>query len=250
MLKALLCTRVETTSPIHNGQSHVYVEQFVPLSSVPDDMCAWRDTDIRAWRSLSKVPTLSAKAVKAIVRSLLSTVVDPDYELPPYEALDLGDKPIDLRPQLCDPKGEDKWIIALGDACATSNSELPNWHWTKRHEIAALPKGFRTHFLWALSLATWEDLELMVAMHESLGLEQNHEVSLAVARMVAVGERTTALWWCDVLADVEEGNRIRAVQAILGAGAQSEMPDDASRHALVAGHWSAASKALAALVEA
>ena len=115
MLKALLCERLhsdETETEEDRSNSPYakspYVERVVPLSALPDAMCSWRDADIRAWRSLGKVPSMSQKAVKAIVRSLLSTVTDPDYHAPNLDGPEASEisferGSVDLRPLLCNP---------------------------------------------------------------------------------------------------------------------------------------------------
>lgn len=249
MLKALLCERRDGAEREASHQDQPYAERMVALSAVPETMCAWRDADIRAWRSLSKVPNVSARATRAIVRALLSTVVDPDYSGPTESNLDFGGKPVDLRPLLCNPDGEERVLKELGEAIPKEDgaSELPSWHWSRRQEIAAMPQGFRRHFLWGLSLDPWEHVQLMLAMFESLSLASHPALSLALARLSAVGSRGTILWWCDVIAEVPESGRIQAVEAILVAGAQASMPDAASREAMVSEDWSVAAECLAVL---
>ncbi len=245
MLKALLCER-------HNNAdgTTAYLERIVALSAVPEEMCPWGDADIRAWRSLQKVPMMSARATKAIVRSLLSTVVDPEYSPPEARELRFDTGAVDLRPMLCGPLGEQRVLSEQGDAiaCHRVSSELPDWHWSMREEIGALPPGFRRHFLWGLSLAPWEHVELMLAVYNALQLAEDSEFSFALARMAIVGKRETILWWCDVFADVEAQWRVRAVQLVLEAGAQGARPDATVRDALVRCDEAAATTALAKLV--
>ena len=249
MLKALLCERRSETERNESNPAEPYAERLVALSAVPEEMCTWRDADIRAWRSLGKVPSMSRKGTKAIVRLLLNTVVDPDFENPSASDFNFDKGAVDLRPHLCNPAGERRVLEELGDAIPSdsNNSELPPWHWTHREEIAVLPKGFRRHFLWGLSLAPWSHVELMLAVHQTLELESHTETSLAVARLASVGGREATLWWCDVLADVPAELRAAAVEQVLISGAQAKMPDDGSRTALVAGDLDGASRALNAL---
>lgn len=244
MLKALLCER--TTNA--DGETS-YVERMLPVSSVPEDMCPWGDADIRSWRSLGKVPNMSRRATKAIVRTLLSTVIDPDYDAPDVRDFAFGKGPVDLRPLLCNAPGEERVLKELEETIAAhrTSSELPDWHWTHRHEVAALPAGFRRHFLWGLSLAPWSHVELMHAVYESLEMANAPEFSLALARMAIVGKRETILWWCDVFADVSATERTRAVRLVLEAGAQGAAPSDDIRSAMAKGDWGAAAKALAEL---
>ena len=241
MLKALLCERSGEFMPDGDGVAQPYRERVLALSSVHESICAWGDADTRAWRSLGKVPNMSARAAKAVVRSLLASVVDPDFDAPTTATLEFCETPIDLRPLLCNPDGERRVLAELGEAIPSENStDLPRWHWTHRHEIAALPLGFRRHFLWGLSLVSWQYVELMAAMFESLELADNSALSLAVARLAAVGRCESTLWWCDVLADVPTPKRARAVEMILAAGAAKQLPQPQSRVALVAGDWNAA----------
>ncbi len=245
MLKALLCERSGEFVPDGDGVAEPYRERVLALSSVHESICTWGDADIRAWRSLGKVPKMSGRAAQAVVRSLLGSVVDPDFDAPTDATLEFSNAPIDLRPLLCNPGGEQRVLGELGEAIPSENStELPSWHWTHRHEIAALPIGFRRHFLWGLSLVSWQYVELMAAMFASLELADDMALSLAVARLAAVGRCENTLWWCDVLADVPKQKRARAVEMVLAAGASKGMPNPESRAALVAGDWAAALKRL------
>jgi len=255
MLKALLCERLPSDDTEEGRSKNPYVERVVPLSALPDAMCPWRDADIRAWRSLGKVPNLSKKAVKAVIRCLLSTVTDPDFNASDFEASEASEfsferGAIDMRPLLCNPAGENRVLSALGDAVPgkAEHSELPSWHWTHRSELAELPAGFRRHFLWGLSLAPWSQVELMLAVHESLNLAKAPALSLAVARLATVGSREATLWWCDVLADLPEANRLRGVRHVLEAGAHSIAPTDKVRAAMIAEDWKQAAHSLAILV--
>lgn len=250
MLKALLCERVQPGAGDETNSQNPYAERLVPLANLPDEMCPWQDSDIRAWRSLGKVPNLSKKATKAIIRTLLSTVVDPDYDAPEASEFSFEKGSVDLRPLLCNPEGEKRVLAELGEAVPSGaeESELPGWHWTHRSELAALPTGFRRHFLWGLSLAPWTHVELMAAVYESLNLASAPALSLAVARLATVGRRDAVLWWCDVLADVPEAAQVRAVRIILEAGAHSVPPNDATRAAITSQDWPLAKRLLARLV--
>ena len=251
MLKALLCERRDESEREAANPAVPYAERMVPLSAVPEEMCAWRDADIRSWRSLGKVPKMSTKAVKAVVRSLLSTVVEPEISTAPIDELSFAKGAVDFRPLLCNPAGEVRVLEELGDSIPSANatSELPPWHWEKRHSVAELPSGFRRHFLWGSSLAPWSHIELMLAAYQALELETNRSTSLAVGRLARVGNRKATLWWCDVLMDVPAELRSVAVEQVLMAGAQSAAPDAESRAALVAGDLKAASKRLTALAQ-
>jgi hypothetical protein len=88
----------------------------------------------------------------------------------------------------------------------------------------------------------------MLAVHESLELAKAPALSLAVARMAMVGSRQSTLWWCDVLADLPEANRLLAVRHILEAGAHSIAPTNNVRAAMVAEDWPQAAHSLAILV--
>ncbi len=250
MLKALLCQRLPFDENEQTNSESLYVERLVPLSSVPDEMCPWRDADIRAWRSLGKVPNLSKKAARAIVRSLLSTVVDPDFVPADTSELQFEGASLDLRPLLCNAEGERRILLELGDAIPrnSEDAELPTWHWKRRSELAALPRGFRRHFLWGLSLAPWSEVELMLAVHQTLNLSNAQALSLAIARLATVGNRDATLWWCDILAELPPEIRVLAVRHILEAGAHSAIPNDESREALIAQDWRRASDCLSRLV--
>ncbi len=228
MLKALLSFRNRPFDPEALDSSDPYVDRILPLNQVPDDLCPWRDKDVKAWRSLAKVPKMSPRAAQAVVRSLLSTVVEPGLHLDDPGEITFGSSAIDLRPSLCHPAGEER-LLAMVGAAQGVGSELPTWHWSNRQEIAGFAPSFRYYFLWRLSLASWEQVELVAAMHESLQLAEQQPLCRAVARLFAATKGDSALWWCDAIADAPVEFRVRATELVLVAGAQERRPTEESR---------------------
>ena len=116
-------------------------------------------------------------------------------------------------------------------------SELPDWHWTHRQEIAELPSGFRYYFLWRLSLKTWEEVQVMVAMFDSLNLANDLPLARGVARLAAASQGDSLLWWCDALADVDSNRRVRSLEFVLALGLKERRPSDECRRAMKSGGW-------------
>ncbi len=237
MLKALLSQRVRPFEPEGEGDSDPYHDTILPLDQVPDALCPWRDADVKAWRSLSKVPKMSSRAAQAVTRVLLSTVIEPGLSVSDPGEIVFGAKAIDLRTSLCHPVGERQLIDLIGAQESSGASELPDWHWTHRQEIAELPSEFRYYFLWRLSLKTWDEVLVMVAMFESLNLSEDLPLARGVARLAAASDGDSLLWWCDALADVDSNRRIRSLEFVLALGLKECRPNDECRRAMQSGGW-------------
>ncbi len=236
MLKALLSQRVRPFEPEGEGDSDPYHDTILSLDQVPDALCPWRDADVKAWRSLSKVPKMSSRAAQAVTRVLLSTVTEPGLSVAEPGEIVFGTKALDLRTTLCHPTGETQLIEVIGPQSG-GTSELPDWHWTHRQEIAGLPSKFRFYFLWRLSLKTWEEVLVMVAMFESLNLADDLPLCRGVARLSAAIKGDSLLWWCDALADLDSSRQLRALEFVLAVGVQDRNPSDECRRAMQSGTW-------------
>ena len=245
MLLALLSERREPFDPSGRGHPDPYVDRMVPFASVPETLCPWRDAELKAWKALGRVPNLTAGAVKAIIRSLLGSVPEPRKVVSEPAPPALGRGSVDLRPSLCHPIGEE-WLIAqLGDAIPTpQQGDLP----THRRELSALPEDFRRYFLWSMSLSSWEQIEATLAVFESLSLSSSRSLLRAVARLLRLARRDTGLWWCDVLAEIDPSEQLRACELILEYRAMNCMPDQTIRAAFSAGLGPAVGDALQDLV--
>jgi hypothetical protein len=143
---------------------------------------------------------------------------------------------VDLRPHLCHPDGE-RWLLAqIREALPrTGEVELADWHWHRRDDLAALPAGFRRHFLWGLALSSWLQVELTRAAYDALALESDLQCRRAVARLLSIADREVGLWWCDALAELPGGLRARAAATVLGRGIHRQRPDPEMRRALARG---------------
>lgn len=244
MLKALLSERIRPFEPGSEPTSPAYGDRVIPLIQIPEDLCPWRDADVKAWRSLSKVPKLSARAAQAIVRVLLSTVVEPGLSLEDPGDIVYGGKAVDLRPSLCHWMGEQRLIAAIGADERPESSELPQWHWTHRQEIADLPDRFRYYFLWRLSLRPWHEVELMAAMFHGLGLSEDLSLTKAVARLSAATKGDSLLWWCDAIAEAAGLRRAGLIEYVLAHGVQEARPDAECQQLLQEGSWQEISDSL------
>jgi hypothetical protein len=213
-----------------------YREQIVPLSTLSEAVCPWKDKDVRAWRALASVPRLNERAALAIVRSIIGSVVDPDSEVSALPPLRFGGASVDVRPYLCTPFGEADLLAGLHEVLdsVTDEVEFPAWHWHRRHDLAALPAGFRRGFLWGLHLSPWEQVEATLAAYRELGLDQQPELRLALARLLSLARRPLGLWWCDLLAELPAADRLRAAELIIESRAYEQAPDDEARRALLA----------------
>lgn len=239
---ALLTDRAHPFDPDDDTADDApYRQHRVPLSHVPEAFCPWRDKDLRAWRALARVPSLSRRAGAAIVRSMIGSVADP--ERPPGElaAIDFGPGVFDLRPHLCAPDSEQAILDRLGDVLeeVSSAAEFPRWHWTHRAAIAMLPAPFRLQFLWGLHLSTWSQLELTLAVYEALELDAHDHLRLAVARLLSLADRAAGLAWARALLEVEPAARARACEIVIETEAYRGAPGEDARRALRAREWAA-----------
>jgi hypothetical protein len=233
MLLALLSERREPFDAENSGHADPYVDRLVPFASVPEELCPWRDKDLKAWKSLGRVPGLSGRAARAIIRSLLASVPLPDMSFEEPAPVSLGRGIVDLRPLLCHPSGEEWMLGQLGDALpGKGESELPDWHWHRRRELAELPEDLRRYFLWSLALAPWESIEVAQAIHQTLGLAKDRSLLRAVALLLRRSGSARFPWWCDVLAELDPARRVRACELIIELGAAPCMPSDELRAAV------------------
>lgn len=194
---------------------HPCVSGQVPLSRLPEAIWPARDKDDRAWRSLGRVPGLGHRAALAVIRVMMGSVTE--HLTAPTEPLRFGRGPADLRPYLCNPEGESQIIAAIGPVIqeVSANAELPTWHWTHRHEIAALPAGFRTHFLWSLHLHPWPLVGAMAAAYEALGLAQDLPLRDVCARFAGLVPIETALETFDRILDESPVDRLHVLRVAL-----------------------------------
>jgi hypothetical protein len=236
----LVSDRVRAFDPKLAHFTDPYRESVVPLASVPESVCPWRDKDVKAWRALSAVPALSRRAGVAIVRAVIGSVADPTGApgwLPPLSA-SFGARggAVDLRPYLCSAAHEQDLLEALGGTLTqvSADTSFPEWHWTHRLAIAELPLAFRRRFLWGLHLSPWSQLELTLGVYEALDLEHEDMLSRGLARLLSFCERPIGIAWCHVIGDVAPPERARACELILESGAYQRQPTADAREALVA----------------
>lgn len=220
-----------------------FVSQRVPLSQVSEAVCPWRDKDVRAYTALARVPSMSRRAAQAIARTLIGSVCDPEAEIAEPGPLAFGAAPVDLRPQLCSPAGEERLLSAFADALP-EGGDLPTWHWHRRRDIAALPAGFRLELLWGLHLSSWEQVELTLAAHRALGLEDDAALRAAVARLLSHADRECGLWWCDLLAEAEPAARTPLAALVVATGAHRDRPSPELRRVVERGDLPAAARSL------
>jgi hypothetical protein len=235
VIVALISERARPFSAEQAGRDP-YREQVVALTAVSEAVCPWRDKDVRAWRALSSVPRLNERAALAIIRSVIGSVVDPDAAVPPLPPLRFGGASVDVRPYLCSADGEDELLTGLHEVLdsVTDEVEFPAWHWHRRHDIAALPAGFRRGFLWGLHLSPWEQVEATLAAYQQLELDAHPDLRRALARLLSLARRPLGLWWCDLLVEVPAAQQLRAAEIILESRAYEQAPDDEARRALLA----------------
>lgn len=236
VIVALVSERVRPFAADQAGHDP-YREQAVPLSMVSEAVCPWKEKDVRAWRALASVPRLNERAALAIVRSVIGSVADPDAVVPPLPPLRFGLESADVRPYLCTPDGEAELLAGLHEVLSsvTDEVEFPDWHWQRRRDIAALPGGFRTSFLWGLHLSPWEQIESTLAAYQQLELDDRPDLRRGVARLLSLARRPLGLWWCDLLLEVPAAQQLRAAELILESRAYEQAPDDEARRALLAG---------------
>lgn len=235
VIVALVSDRARPFSAAEAGRDP-YREEVVPLSMVSEAVCPWKDKDVRAWRALSSVPRLNERAALAIVRSIIGSVLDPDSEVTELPPLRFGGASVDVRPHLCNPDGEAELLAGLHEVLdsVTEEVEFPAWHWHRRHEVAALPAGFRHGFLWGLHLSPWDQVEATLAAYRELRLDQHPDLRRALARLLSLARRPLGLWWCDLLAELPAADRLRAAELIIESRAYEQAPDDEARRALLA----------------
>jgi hypothetical protein len=226
-----------------------YSERVIPLSTISESICPWRDKDVKAWRALARVPNLSPRAGLAIVRALIGSVVDPDVEPPAPTPLDAA-PPLDLRPNLCSPAGERALIERMGQSleAATSDVDFPDWHWRRRDQIAELPRGFRRYLLWGLHLSPWERVVVTLGIYDRLALDEAPALLLATARLLSLADRPTGIAWCEVIDRVAPPDRARVAAMIAESGAHAARPTGAVADLMEARQWADAIAELRALV--
>jgi len=222
-----------------------YVDVPLALSQVLITTCPWKDKDCNTWRALGNVPRMSERAMLAVVRTVIGSVCDPDHvsEVAPLDPRAL---PRDLRPHLCNPEGEAQLIGSVLDAltAATETTELPDWHWHRRDDIAALPAEFRRLLLWSLHLRPWEQVLEVLAAYEALELDAHPGLRSAVARLLSYAGPDTTVAWCGLLHGLAPARRTRALELVLESNARTRLPTDQDQAALATGDDRGALRAL------
>jgi hypothetical protein len=233
----MLSVSVERARPFSSVPGPgVFRTRTAALTQTPEAICPWRDRDVRAWKSLGRVPNLSRRAAQAIVRSLIASVVAPSHEARELGELRFGGSPVDVRPYLCQLDGEELLLEMLGEAIPR-DTELAPWHFERRAELAALPDKFQHYLLWGLALSGWPQVELTLAVYNELGLESDEESLLAVALIFTLCDRDAGLWWCDVLAELAPEVRAHAISVAIESEVLGARPDDDVRSLMIAGEW-------------
>jgi len=225
-----------------DGYEPGYSERVEPLASTSDAVCPFKAKDVKAWRSLARVPSLGERAGLAIVRAIIGSVADPAAPVNGLPALRFDDGAVDLRPYLCSPDSEQMLLGRIGRVLDEVASELdfPDWHWKQRHDIAELPAAFRRNFLWGLHLSPWAMVRVTLAVFDELRLEQDLSLCRAVARLFSLTERKLAIAWCEVIGEIDAGERVRATEVILESGGHRREPGTEGKRALVRGEWARA----------
>jgi len=208
-----------------------YREALVPLAAVSEAICPWKDKDVRAWRSLARVPGLSRRAGVAIVRTIIGSTVDPDAVPAELSPLSFSRGPVNLQPHLCAADGEQELLDVLGDVLTevSRDTDFPDWHWNRRHSLAVLPDHFRRSFLWGLHLSPWSTVEHTLAVYEALELDSDAPLRRALARMLSLADRSLGLAWSRAIADVEPGERLALCERVVETGAYATHPEAVSR---------------------
>lgn len=201
------------------------------MTGLPEAICPWRDTDLKAWRSLQRVPDLNKRAALAIVRTLIASVSAPDAAVGELRPLDFSRGAVDLQPYLCSAAGEQLLLAAIAEPliAASEHTELPEWHITHRQQITELPAEFRRTMLWGLHLSPWPRVEQTRAAFDTLGLATDAALRMAVARLLTLTDRDVGLAWLSALCDLPPDRRIAAACAALDTGVVQSMPDLAAR---------------------
>jgi hypothetical protein len=207
-----------------------YLVESFALTAVPDHVCPWKETDLKAWRSLQRVPDLNKRAALAIVRAMIGSVAAPELQPGVLRAVDFSRGPLDLQPHMCRAEGEQLLLAMIADPLivATGQTELPEWHITHRHQIADLPAEFRRQFLWGLHLSPWARVERTLAYYEELGLAADAGLCAAVARLLTLTDRDVGLAWLEILAATPGEQRAATACEIMESGKVREMPEAAS----------------------
>lgn len=208
-----------------------YVDVALSLSAMSPATCPWRDNDLKAWRALSNVPRMTNRASLAIVRALIGSVADPDSVPADLPALDPAHPPRDLRPHLCRPDHEEILIAGIEDALAHATA-MPEWHWQRRRELAALPRQFRRLFLWGLHLRPWTDVAAALAAFEALDLEAAPGLCSGLARLWSLAGPELGVAWAGLALSLEPARRCRAIELVLESGAALRAPEEADAEAL------------------
>ncbi len=225
-----------------DGYEAGYGERVEPLAATSDAVCPFKEKDVKAWRALARVPSLGERAGLAIVRAIIGSVADPDTPVDGLPALSFEAGAVDLRPYLCAADSEQMLLGRIGSVLDEVAGELdfPDWHWKRRHDIAALPPAFRRYFLWGLHLSPWAVVRLTLAVFDQLELETDHALCRAVARLLSLAERSLGIAWCEVIAEIDSEERVRATEVILESGGHRREPTPEIRRALSRGDWSGA----------
>jgi hypothetical protein len=234
----MLAVWVERARPFEAApDGEPFRARTAPLSQTPESICPWRDKDVRAWKSLGRVPRMTPRAAQAVVRALISSVALPTHEPTELPELVYSDKsPMDLRPHLCQLDGELLLLQELDEAIPRDTT-LPSWHFERRRELAELPAKFRHYLLWGGALSSWEQIELTLAAYETLGLESDEPSLQAVALIFTLCSREDGLWWCDLLAELEPSVRAHAISVAIEAEILAKAPDAETREQMQAGKW-------------
>ncbi len=245
-ITALVCSRTHDFAIDDPEWRHGYRQDRVALASLSEALCPWRDKDVKAWRALAKVPALGGRAALAIVRTLLGSVADPETDTsglpPPTFATS-----VDLRPYLCGSEGEELLLARIDNTLngASTDLDFPDWHWRRRRDLAALPAGFRTGFLWGLHLSPWEMVRVTHAVYDELELDRDAELRQAMSLLLSLADRHLGLSWSEVICSCEPGQRARAVELVIETCAYERAPTEDIGAAIAGRDWRGA----AALVD-
>ncbi|MBT8492158.1 MAG: hypothetical protein KJO07_03790, partial [Deltaproteobacteria bacterium] len=166
------------------------------------------------------------------------SVADPESRPTDLPALDPEQVPRDLRPYLCHPEFEQQLLDSVSEALQTAseNTEMPDWHWSHRRELGALPSRFIELFLWSLHLSPWTQVVQIHAAYDALELDRDDRAGLrsAVARLLSLAGAERALTWAGLLVSLAEDRRVRAAELVIESGAHERLPEDRDQQALAA----------------
>jgi hypothetical protein len=221
---------------LESSHPEPYVEVPIAMSRVLERTCPWRDKDDKAWRALGNVPRMTDRAALALIRIIIGSVADPEQRPTDLPTIDPAAVPRDLRPHLCHPEHEQQILDSMSDAlaAASGDTDMPEWHWSKRRELGALPPDFLRLFVWSLHLSPWPRMLEMLAAFEALELGQPAKAGLrsAMARLLSLAGGERALAWAGLLLSLPAERRVRAAELVIESGAHAREPTDGDQQAL------------------